>query len=155
MQPNVAKVTNTEQMVSSRNENHREVIRNKNHASTGGRQRLQKNSCSVLEQWSDLIPSAVKSVNTEPECRSWCASNASCCLSCAPKARMVHKPWIDEDRWEKMGLLAARQAGNKHKQKQFSAFASAFLPRTLIAWDKNRRKLLVASRRFTSRDMRR
>lgn len=46
IQPNVAKVMNTEQMLSSRNANQREVIRNKNQASTGGKQSKKKKTLS-------------------------------------------------------------------------------------------------------------
>lgn len=78
----------------------------------------------------------------EPECWSWWASKTFRSLSSALKARMVHRPWRDEDRWEKTGLRAAERNKNWLALKRFS----------WNAWSE-RLDVLVDSRRLMSRDV--
>ena len=101
-QPKVVMVTKTEQMPSRRRANQREVVRNRNQDSVQDEKKCSWNwRAHKDERWM------WKGLRLRPECKSWWASNIFWNLCSAPKARIVHRPWRDEDRWEKTGLRAA------------------------------------------------
>lgn len=52
-----------------------------------------------------------------PECKSWCASNSSWNLSSVLYARMVQRPWREDDRWENTGLRAGEAEKDKWQIK--------------------------------------
>ena len=92
-----------EQMPSRRRANQREVVRNRNQDSVQDEKTCYWNWRARKDEpwmWKYLG-------GGWPECKSWWASNIFWNLCSAPKARIVHRPWRDEDRWEKTGLRAA------------------------------------------------
>lgn len=74
-------------------------------------QKKEPGLCRCKHNISDntFITLRVNSGSNWPECRSWWASNVCWNLSSALKARMVHRPCSEEDRWEKTGLRAVEK----------------------------------------------
>ena len=103
----------------------------------------------ISPQWFDTNKVYMSTMKKcKPECRSWWASKAFFNLSSALKARIVHRPWRDEVRWEKTGL---RAAGKDKKRFQWERKAG-FNNQDIFTWAESL-PILVDSRRLTSRDV--